>query len=430
MSDDETIPSDPDVAEETPSSEQPAPKARPRRAKPRSRAKPKAAEDETPDDEPETEEPKAEEPKAEEPKVEEPEADDETKPDEAGDAAADEPDDAEAAPTRDPRRWWKTPSSRIIIRVAGILAIPGLVAAAYVWGWVQGSDSATRSIANPGPSYIEVPVPDYGADDVSMPDVRGLVSDDAMQVLADAGIPVYVVTTEEAPSAGAPGIVIAQTPAFGSLSPAAVTLTISAAAVVPEVAGKSTSELTALFASLGTDVEIVEVYKPTVPVYEVISVEPPPGSDLPESVTLTVSAAPGVLALSNADRLSGSCSTGYSSVLAGVSYSNAVQCSVSTYSDRTTVWLVSRKARTFAGMAGIPDTEDPGTTATAKVFGDGHLLGTLNLTFGEATPFSFDVSAYVQVSITLVEGSSSVNTVWVDSTFVGDPGLISELRNP
>jgi len=228
------------------------------------------------------------------------------------------------------RRLGPVGRRRIVLAAAWLCAVLAVVGGSGAAGFWLATQTVVASQPNPEPSVIEVPVGTILQSSSLMPDVRGLDEDGALEVLADAGVEISRVTVTTKPFAGPSDLVIAQSPVFGTVDPGTVELTVSAPAAVPDLSGLTTDEAMDLLIELGARVDQVEIYLPDVPVGFVRSVEPVAGSALPELVVLTVTADPSAVFLSQLKRTGSSCSNDGSMLIDGETFANAISCSSST----------------------------------------------------------------------------------------------------
>jgi PASTA domain len=315
------------------------------------------------------------------------------------------------------------------VAAIALVAALGLFGGGFATGWITSNNvvtSATRehvSVPTSAPS-----IAGYDAS-VYMPDVRGLSPDDAQQVLADAGIDVATVTVTKRPAAGPSGIVIAQVPAFGAPSPATVSLMVSAPATVPTAVGQGAADVIKKLTDLGAQVQRVDVFVPDATVGMVTAISPAAGAALPAVVTLTVTAAPAVVNLATLS-ISGDCDETGSATMGGKTWTKAVSCDSSSSGDSAT-WSVNNVAGEVTGTVGISDSESSGSSATVQILGDGRVLGSYNLTSGTPVEFTLKTPGVTTLTVVCSSPSGTSPAIIVgDFSALGSSAGIKTLTAP
>jgi Uncharacterized protein conserved in bacteria len=325
-----------------------------------------------------------------------------------------EPQPEESRPVE--RRMKAATRRRLLLASAWACGVLALVGGSTVFGWWLATSTVVAGTQNPGPEIVEVPVPGSLTGNSVMPDVRGLDPETALQVLADAGVPVAGVTTTERPAAGPSGVILAQTPVFGTIDPTEVLLVVSAPAAVPEVVGLEVGEAASLLIELGARVDRIEIFDPDAEVGVVTAVDPVAGSDLPEVVRVTVTAEPGTARLSQLS-FRGNCSTTSRLTMDGVQYAHGLECSAST-AGRETTWQFGKAATVLEGTVGVPDDAEPGTSVGVRILGDGAELGNYTVAYGEPQHIELRVAGVIQLKI-VVTGASGTEAGLGDLSVLG-----------
>ena len=303
-------------------------------------------------------------------------------------------------------------------------------------GWM-----AVGRMSPPPPTNEIVEVPIVAAQDtaVTMPDVRGLSEQNARTALTDAGIPAETLSVDSRPAAGTPGVVIVQDPAYGTANPNKVTLTVSTAAAVPDVAGQPEADATAELLALGARVEVERAYDSNVDAGDVIGTRPGAGKPIDDAVTLTVAEAPGSVYLTQLKNVEGSnsCSTTVS-VLSGQQYDNALSCSAGTETQEY-VWLLGDKVDQFVGTVGVPDDGDQAAQARVRILVDGDEVASGTASYTKPLPIDVSTKGGTQLQIRLTNpakpdadsgffsSSSSVPVIVGDGRLIGSSAKINEL---
>lgn len=339
------------------------------------------------------------------------------------------------SPAREPRtrkpRADRPPRRKLPFVLAGIAAFLALLGGSFGAGWITATQVNAQNIPkNPPATVVEVPALDPLGSNSLMPDVRGLSDADAMQVLADAGIAVSTVTTTTKPAAGTSGIVIEQTPAFGTEAPTEVALVVSSPAEVPDLVGTDIDAAIADLALLGTGVNRVGTYDPDKKVGEIVAVSPKPGSPLPVEVELTVNVSPTSVFLSEIRADQSSCSTG-ALLVAGNTSQNALECNASTSSPANSAWLVAAAADRFVATVGIPDSEPTTAKARIDVLVDGKKVATVDVVWGKSEDIEIDVSGALKLELQTVSSTTDYTNVGLlDARLLGDPTAMQKLQGP
>lgn len=316
--------------------------------------------------------------------------------DSSSDLAADPAGPAPRPPRRGRRR-------RVGFALLAALVL-GAAGGGFVAGWTLSGEIEARKPAVES-TVVEVEVPSYaGTTSVPMPDVRGLDETAAREVLADAGISLDIVEMSSREAAGPEGVVVEQSPAFGTTDPEDVALVVSTQALVPEVDGLDSARLIASLGVLGADVEIVTAYVPGAASGTALSITPTTGEPLPSHVTLTVAEASSSIFLTALDRVDGQCSS-TSGQINGVTYPDTVSCAADAEGKETS-WVLSRVVDSLEATVGVPDAGDPATRVRVEVFADGVLVGSAEAGYGAPAPLVAPVTGALRVTVrtTLLSG--------------------------
>lgn len=325
----------------------------------------------------------------------------------------------QASPRKPQRgRWW--------LIGAAALTVIALVGAAFVAGWLVASRAVAAAEHTPDDT-MEAPISNLFSDEALMPDVRGMSEAAALQAIADAGIPVSAVEVTTRPTAGSAGVVIEQDPAFGVPSPEDVGVVVSSPAAVPDLVGAFEADAAAELAVLGAAVNRADRYDPDQPVGMVLGIEPAPGSDLPEAVTLTVNVAPSSVGLADVD-WTGQCSSSSNATISGTKYDGAVICPSQSRNPKPGAWLLSGAVDGVVGSIGILDTEPTGTTASVQLIVDGAPAATYNVVWGAAQQIDLRTTGALKLEVIVTGGSTSVDVGFGGVLLQGEPSSIAKIR--
>ncbi len=316
-----------------------------------------------------------------------------------------------------------------IALIGALLGAIALLGGGVVLGWSLG---ANRDAALPVPSssatFVEVPAAlPPGA---VMPDLRGLESQAALQILSDLGVPAAKVKVTESPAAGPAGRVFAQNPTRGSAIAQEVSLVLSSAAVVPKVVGGGLDEATRQLSLLGAEVAITRTYQPGAAPGTVLATDPAVGAALPARVSLTVADASTSVFLVKARPKSGSYST-RDAALGGQTYVNSAFWSVPK-AGRGVAWVVGKHVDGLSAMVGIPDDGNPGDKVEVVVLADGKGVAKVTASFGAPAPLFVTLTGATLVEIVAkpiatTSTSGSVTVVLGEGRLIGGPDLARQL---
>jgi hypothetical protein len=316
---------------------------------------------------------------------------------------------------------------RLVWISRGFLVL-ALLGTGVLVGWAMGSDESL--VEAESPAAVADDVGDESTSDLdapTMPDVRGLSALDARQILADVGIAASVVSTTDQPAAGESGIVLSQDPVYGYPVDANITLAVSTPAKVPEFEGRSADDVLADLDELGAEVETQSVYVPEVPVGQVASIEPEPGTLLPVAVTVVIAAEPDELLLSDVVAVEDNCYSGDTDSIAGTTFNNLISCSAYEESE-TSSWVIKRAAYRLTGTVGILDSGEPTERVQVEVIGDGRVLQTVPVAYGESVRINADISGVLRLSLRYRSLTKDYGTVGFGRlTLLGDAALLKTL---
>ncbi|MDQ1306865.1 MAG: eukaryotic-like serine/threonine-protein kinase [Actinomycetota bacterium] len=328
---------------------------------------------------------------------------------------------------RKPHRWRRILTWSVI----GLLVAAGLFGGGTVYGWRLAAD---RDLTQQAPKQVVVEIPRLGTEDAAaMPDVRGLPLETASGAISDAGIPASIITMIERPAAGQPGLVIAQEPAFGQVNPPSVTLTVSTAARVPGIEGRTEADVTQELQALGVRVTVTRTYSPGFAAGTIMSVEPPVGSPVPEVVALTVAESPAAVFADTLVPIAGTCSTSPARVN-GVDLANALTCTAGAEPVDVT-FLLNRVVDEVDGQVGIPDTSMPDDGAQVAILLDGREIARVRTSYGTPALFTVKTSGGLRLTFRIrglgpsVSDGSTVPVVLGGVRFVGGPELPTALAS-
>jgi len=320
--------------------------------------------------------------------------------------------------------------------LASLFTALALFGSGLASGWWLQNELVARQESSTAARPDDGTLDDFAADIASgaMPDLRGLGSDASKQILADSGIPVDRVEVTTRAAAGRPGIVIEQTPPFGSSDTAKVTLVVSTSAQVPVIENRSATEVISELQELGAQVIVKSRYQPDAVRDGALDVDPPVGAPIPDAVTLTVAQSPGSAYLSKLDAMESGCGTGSES-MDGKKYENSVTCTANkpgTAKPRKSVWNLAHAVDEMRATVGVPTDSMPGTRVRVEVFADGTPVAAVDAGYGQPADLYARVSGALQLTVVataLTDSGSSRDTeaVLADPTILGSQQAIVDL---
>lgn len=317
------------------------------------------------------------------------------------------------------RRW---------IVAGAVLLVVGIFGAGFGIGWA--THGLVGPPALPDTTVNVISAPTAGPEsDTALPDVRGLLLVDAQQALADTGLSPENIEVVSSPSAQPEGTITRQDPIGGTIAVSAVTLYVSVPGVVPEVIGTSTVTAVQTFIDLGVRVVQRQIYDPAVVEGTVIGVDPPAGSPLPTQVTLTVSGPASSVYLSALEPAESRCSAGEADIN-GMPFAFSVICSAGRQ-ESTQVYLLDRRSSGMEGVIGIVDQSEPGYAADVTIVGDGQVLFTASVGYGQSVPFSVRTVGVLRLELRVSSPTpdSSGRVALGDARVIGGPDDIAVLAD-
>jgi hypothetical protein len=290
--------------------------------------------------------------------------------------------------------------------------------------WGQNEYAARRATSDP--VTVTVAPPPVGQAGVTMLDVRGMPENEARQALMDQGIPATAVQVTTAPAAGAPGMVVRQSPAAQTVNPDKVQLVISTEARMPDLAGRTGQELSVALQKLGAQVAVTGRYQPGAQAGAVLESVPKPGEPLPAAVNLTVAEPGSSVYMSEVSAISSGCSSGSYS-LNGKDFDKSLACSGGS-SPSEYSWLAKRVIDEVAGTVGISDKDDRDQTGRVQVLADDRIVADVTAHYGQTVPLNANTSGALRVTIRVIgSGSSSTSVILGDARFVGGADIKDRL---
>ena len=237
-----------------------------------------------------------------------------------------------------------------------------------------------------------------------MPSLLGLERDIAQTVLADAGLDGVTIEFTEQSAAGPVGLVLGQKPSPGSGDVKEIQLTVSTAAPMPDVKGRSVVDGRKALEQLGAVVEIQRRLDPTVSNGQILETTPPAGDVMPAVVQVAVSDPGDALTLSTIRSVDDDyCSDiNAGEMVNGKAVGDSVQCAPG----KNPAYVEYAVSRNAAALEAVVGTNDRGGTAGAAVtvLGDGRPLATVSVGLGHSEPIRVDLRDVLRVRIEMTTG--------------------------
>lgn len=325
-------------------------------------------------------------------------------------------------------RWLK------LRRAGWLLAAAGLVGSGGVAGWFLRAvlvDDAPRisvTVDRPVSAGTDIDV------DAGMPSLVGLSEGRARQALFDAGVGEADFTFVEAPAAGTPGVVIAQEPLPGGDPAAGITVTVSVPADVPDLIGRTETEVRAELAELGARVRVERVFDPGGAAEgTVVGSDPAPNERLSEDITLTVAAAPSSVYLAALQPVSTECSTVEEVTVNATAFAQSVVCPADA-EPSVAEYVLNRRVTQFETTVGQDDRGDTGGAVIVRFFVDGQMMANETVAFGDSTLVQFGVLDALRLRIEVSAANPSddwsgprLGAVLAEARVIGSPDAIEAL---
>ncbi|MGD9959427.1 PASTA domain-containing protein [Nocardioides sp.] len=301
-----------------------------------------------------------------------------------------------------------------------------LVGIGLIIGWLLASErsSVEETASRPAPSG---PTSTISPGAQVMPDLRGLGVGDARQILADLGVPPGAVTLRDQPAAGESGVILAQDPVYGYALGSRIVLSASRPAKVPAFKGRDATAVLADLDELGAATRTISRYTPGVPVGNVASISPEPGTLLPVDVTVVVSAEPDSVNLAELVAAEDNCYTDTDS-LNGKQYDELLTCETDRYPLNQT-WVVKRAADRVSGVLGVPDSGEPKEAVELRIIADGEVLTTLTTEYGSVVPFDVSIAGKLRLTFQVRSQTREYSTAGLARLkLLGDAKLLNKLE--
>lgn len=263
----------------------------------------------------------------------------------------------------------------------------------------------------------------------TMPDVRSLFIDDALEVLADAGIASAQIRVVERAAAGDPDRVVDQSPRQGEPVRDTITLTKATSALVPDVAGLTQAAAEKKLAAIGAAVETIFVFRRGAEPGTVLGVDPPAGAAALEQVWLTV-AAPASSVYVDALELADSTACDRADPADADGHEHAFMCEPFASRPAFLELDLDGKADSLTLVFGVPASEGD-KVLQFDALADGKALASQPRGSAQSVPLSIDVAGVhtlvLRVSAVAGSGASSGRGYLADARLSGGSPEIAAL---
>lgn len=282
---------------------------------------------------------------------------------------------------------------------AGLLTIALLGAGAVGGWWLRGATDDDTELT------IEVDRPVAEANsgqDIAdgAPNVIGLDTDAARQVMFDAGLTADDVEVVDVPAAGSPGVIVRQEPNPGSPVDGAVVLGVSVAADMPNLIGQSEAEARSALDELGARVVIEAVYRDGAEEGAVLSTRPAAGVTVPLDVTVQVAAPPSSVYLATLEAVDSDCYEDDVEI-DGEALPSSLMCDLGDEASGSD-YALNRQISRLQATVGQSDVTDQGHRVRFLVIADGLTLFDRTLPLGEGVPVDLDLVGVLRVQLRAV----------------------------
>jgi hypothetical protein len=316
--------------------------------------------------------------------------------------------------------------------IGAILVTIGLLVVGMTGGWWAKGRWGEK--AEPPPIVVDRPVvePRPAASASGMPNIIGLPSDRAQQVLFDAGISVDRIRRTAVAAAGPEGLVVTQDPKPGADVDGRVTVGLSTAATMPDLVGRSVEDAQRALERLGADVAITARYDPNVDEDVVSASAPAAGEALTVNVELTVGAAPSGAFLAELESVDGGCDIDDEASIDTKSLPSSIVCSADT-EPRTVRFVLGRRVDRLDATLGQDNRNDLGYDVRFVIRADGRVLFDQVIGRAKAVPVELPLSGVLDLELeaTLIAAEDdccpNVDAVFGSARLVGSKENIDQL---
>lgn len=345
----------------------------------------------------------------------------------AGDPAA--PPPPQDSPQFEPDAPEKPRRSRV--RRSTYLAIGVLVLSVAVFVIAFKASIRERTLFDPTAMVVDTGGTEVADADtalpsvIDLPDVVGLETDRAEEVLTDAGVDPATVKITEAEWASPAGVVVRQSPAPGSNDPESVELTVSVPAEMPDLTAVAETDAVDQLRSLGVLVDVDYQFVAGAELGGVVEQSVAAGETIPEAVELVVAGQGGRVPIDVVETISSGCYSDESSVN-GQRLPESISCSLSTSSpdDEVNEYNLARDFDVLSVTLGLDDTSATGVPVRFRVLVDGAVAFDKTYSFGQSEAVTVPVTGALRLTLETSTSSSSDDYSQVAGVF-GTPVLLT-----
>lgn len=237
---------------------------------------------------------------------------------------------------------------------------------------------------------------------VVMPNVVGLLDEEARAAIADAGHVQSIAITQRA-AAGDPGTVLEQNPPAQADIGAdtSVALVVSTPATMPDLVGSDQRDAQNEVEKLGGAAQFETVVDAGHSPGTILSTEPQANEPMPQIVRLSVASGGVARLLTDLSPLENSrCSRTTNVLVNGQTFASALTCTPRDNSPARATYALSRKAGYLRFTLGVPDrTADTAATAKVTVIVDGTVALSEQAKFGASTAHTVPLTDALRMEI-------------------------------
>ncbi len=334
----------------------------------------------------------------------------------------DQPETTETSSERRPQQ-----RTRSRLAVAGFtLWSLALLGGGTMLGWA----GHRRFSDQPAPVVLDVvvdrPVVAGGGENSAagtVPNVLGLLEEQARQVMTDAGLSPSSIVFETIPAAGEVGTVVNQDPPPGSLMGGAVKIYLGEATTMPELVALDLAQARTQLAQLGARPSVISRFDAAVREGVVIETNPKAGAPLTAEVQLVVGDAASSVFVTELSAIEQQCSTDQVTANA-VDFDVALVCSPRSENVAATEYALNRMATAFSATLSHADDGGLGVPVTFTVYVDGVRAGAWTVAFGQSIPIEVPIQGALRLRLETqravqIESNDGVRAVWAEPRLLG-----------
>lgn len=273
-------------------------------------------------------------------------------------------------------------------------------------------------------------------DIVDLPDVRGSDRNEALAVLTEAGLAADTVNVKEVAWVPPVGVVVDQSPAPGTDDPESVELSISKKATAPKLAGMSEDDAVEALEALGAAAEITREYRAGTEPGKVVAQDPADGTELTESVGITIAEAGVPVSLAEIDTTGSSYGCGSGTVTVNsVDREAEISCTVYPGDEaETSEYVLAGQHGGFRSTLVVSSDSQLGQQARVTVSTETGEIANETVGVGSEVPIAGDVTGAQRLIISIAPlsaddsaSSDGVQVGLVEAELLTSPDVAEQL---